>query len=751
MITASLDNHSETAELYPQGTERYVRNPQFHFTQQTRENRTTVVASSPETTVLLEGPEAEFIAEVDGKTLEDMMRLPRWAADLPLMFALAAQLQYRGLIMTETQLSDHTTQGNIEIIDVTRARVLKSFSASPQDGIRVIDGHTVPSVNSGLPTVIVCEDMISPAAEKLSRKYEAAGHLYCLVQLQGADALISPVLGTSSSVPYDQLKHSLQVNAQYALSGGKLLDNVMGAASVTPRSVVRSLVWSAIQRMKTSDPAENTVLRFKNGLFEGEHYVMTGAKTTKAQPLNLDVQAKKIDLSFNPVNDAGRAKSTRETWETYRHLVSDVTGVVSSLKRLVPEDEELLVHVYGAGHNWALNHGSSEEFTRSLRGRSSGKGTTDLGARVSGLAEAIERHSAISDGTEARLHTSYKDLGEQALDPRTLTQFSQDQYEQRDVLNQVKDPYHWVPEKFDPTAEIDWMPVWRPACDETAWIPAAYSLFMFDHGAMLPGAKCPLGQKMMRSDSNGLASGSTPGDAAAQALLELIERDAVAIWWYNEIPRQIMAPEFTDTPFIQRTREWLQSIGRNLEILDITTDIGIPVAAAVAPKPGDASDQIILGFGAHPNPEIAATRAVTEALQFMCALPAQFRTAEGMDLDLLKISVDDAASHWLQNAKLADNPHLVPDPQALNVEHVPWKQADPQRIIARLEDVGLPVYLQELTRPYIGLPVVRALVPGLRPWWRRLATGRLYDVPVQCGWLAQPIQETDLNPISMFF
>ena len=163
------------------------------------------------------------------------------------------------------------------------------------------------------------------------------------------------------------------------------------------------------------------------------------------------------------------------------------------------------------------------------------------------------------------------------------------------------------------------------------------------------------------------------------------------------------------------------------------------------------SDQIILGFGAHPNPEIAATRAVTEALQFMCALPAQFRTAEGMDLDLLKISVDDAASHWLQNAKLDDNPHLVPDPQALNVEHVPWKQADPQRIIARLEDVGLPVYLQELTRPYIGLPVVRALVPGLRPWWRRLAAGRLYDVPVQCGWLAQPTQETDLNPISMFF
>ena len=52
-----------------------------------------------------------------------------------------------------------------------------------------------------------------------------------------------------------------------------------------------------------------------------------------------------------------------------------------------------------------------------------------------------------------------------------------------------------------------------------------------------------------------------------------------------------------------------------------------------------------------------------------------------MDLDLLKISVDDAASHWLQNAKLDDNPHLVPDPQALNVEHVPWKQTDPNVLL----------------------------------------------------------------------
>jgi ribosomal protein S12 methylthiotransferase accessory factor len=54
------------------------------------------------------------------------------------------------------------------------------------------------------------------------------------------------------------------------------------------------------------------------------------------------------------------------------------------------------------------------------------------------------------------------------------------------------------------------------------------------------------------------------------------------------------------------------------------------------------------------------------------------------------------------------------------------------------------------TRPDIGLPVVKVLVPGLRHFWARYAPGRLYDVPVQMGWLAQPLREEQLNPVPMF-
>ena len=50
------------------------------------------------------------------------------------------------------------------------------------------------------------------------------------------------------------------------------------------------------------------------------------------------------------------------------------------------------------------------------------------------------------------------------------------------------------------------------------------------------------------------------------------------------------------------------------------------------------------------------------------------------------------------------------------------------------------------TRPDIGMPVVRVIVPGLRHFWARFAPGRLYDVPVGMGRRKRPLSEADLNP-----
>jgi oxazoline/thiazoline synthase len=60
---------------------------------------------------------------------------------------------------------------------------------------------------------------------------------------------------------------------------------------------------------------------------------------------------------------------------------------------------------------------------------------------------------------------------------------------------------------------------------------------------------------------------------------------------------------------------------------------------------------------------------------------------------------------------------------------------------------GLDVLVLDQTRPDIQVPVVGVIVPGLRHTDRRLAPGRLYEVPVKLGLRKRPLREAELNPL----
>jgi ribosomal protein S12 methylthiotransferase accessory factor len=106
---------------------------------------------------------------------------------------------------------------------------------------------------------------------------------------------------------------------------------------------------------------------------------------------------------------------------------------------------------------------------------------------------------------------------------------------------------------------------------------------------------------------------------------------------------------------------------------------------------------------------------------------------------------------------LASEPYLAPDPDSppRRAPDFPRLWSDDLRedvlhCQSLVEHHGMEMLVLDLTRPDVGLPVVKVVVPGLRPLWARLAPGRLFDVPVQQGWLRQPLREVELNPIPMF-
>ena len=108
------------------------------------------------------------------------------------------------------------------------------------------------------------------------------------------------------------------------------------------------------------------------------------------------------------------------------------------------------------------------------------------------------------------------------------------------------------------------------------------------------------GRRFVHADSNGNAAGSSTEDAILQGFLELVERDAVALWWYNRVRRPGVDLHAAADPWTEELIEVHRGLGRQVWALDLTSDLGIPVFAALSRRTDKAAEDIVFGFGAQP-------------------------------------------------------------------------------------------------------------------------------------------------------
>ena len=121
----------------------------------------------------------------------------------------------------------------------------------------------------------------------------------------------------------------------------------------------------------------------------------------------------------------------------------------------------------------------------------------------------------------------------------------------------------------------------------------------------------------IHADSNGCAAGNTLEEAIVQGFLELVERDAYAIWWYNRLQRpEVDLGQFDDS-YIRDLQAQLAETGRRLWVLDVTSDLGIPSFVAILHWMQNSQENIEFGSGAHFDARIALLRALTELNQFL--------------------------------------------------------------------------------------------------------------------------------------
>jgi len=434
-------------------------------------------------------------------------------------------------------------------------------------------------------------------------------------------------------------------------------------------------------------------------------------------------------ITLRPLRAAARAGGERvrtpdDTVRRLSALVSPITGVVSRLERV--EGLPAAIHLYTAGPvPRPVDAASPEQVEAALRSPSGGKGPTDAQARASALCEGAERYSACWREPRHVVEARYLDVADRAVHPDQLLLFSERQRRERQARNAADDDARsWIPEPFDDGRPVDWTGGWSISGDEARLLPTAYCFLDYP---------LPHGHRFCRADSNGCAAGNEPEEAILQGLLELVERDAVALWWYNRARRPGIDLASSRSSHVAAAVEAEATLGRAVWALDLTNDLAVPVIAALSCSHQDRRG-VTYGFGAHLDAEIALERALSELAQMTHAV----RTDAG----------GPTLRRWLDEVTPATDTWLAPEGQLplATSSATGDLAADIATGVNAIARAGHETIVVDLTLPDVGVPVVKVVSPGLRPFFPRLAPGRLYDIPVSLGWLEQPTREDDLNP-----
>lgn len=552
-------------------------------------------------------------------------------------------------------------------------------------------------------TVLVADDLLRDEVPALLARCAALDVPVLPIRAAGAEWSFGPLVrGVADASVGPLLRARLRVNRADdvdALRRGATFP-LRGAPPVSEAVVEAGIAFAAtvIDGVRAGDPPAPVVDRL----------LVLDARdgTTEAHPL----------VAMTP--EQGGA-TLEDTWARMAPLVDPVTGIVGGVEP-VPALPGTFVCASAGTLDWPAGDGPPV-----FRGGTLGKGLSDLQARVSCVGEAIELVSVRWTGTEERRRARWSEVRDVAVHPRELLLFSDAQYAEAARRPEAA-PWDGVPAPFDERHAIEWVPAVSLVDGATRWLPAAccYVDYLDPEYPAAPFAV---------ANANGCAAANTRERAILQGLLELLERDATALWWYTRARRPGVALESVDDARIAAVRDAHAAQGRELALLDLRTDTGVPVVAAVTwdPVTGVA---LPTGHGCHPDPARAIARAVAELSQVI-AIASPVDTVPAAP------------------PTVGDRPHLLPD-------DAPLRRAEdlaPAGIgtdvdarlawcVERLAGLGHDVLVLDVTREEIGQPAVRVVVPGLRPLLRRLAPGRLYDVPAALGWVPRAPREDEVNP-----
>lgn len=371
------------------------------------------------------------------------------------------------------------------------------------------------------------------------------------------------------------------------------------------------------------------------------------------------------EISSNLSRECGSAQRVMPTaGEAARHALEKLreAGVIAGgemrhVSSLSP---------YGFYRKWRFAvevHNGRHNFTVSGIQTSYGKGLTPEAARASYAMEIVERLSSLAGfgpegavgyvGDYPLIHATYSQLAanqSQTLNPNRL----------RLEVPYDDEPLYWLEAKE--RSRLGLNPILIPV----------QSVFLF----------CNLDEISLFSGlgSTGLASGNTIEQAKVNALLEVIERDCEATTLYE--PSRCFRVEAKD-PAVRSLLSNSRAKGVRIQFLDLTGGLGVPCYKCFVL---DSQGWIVSGSGAHLDGRKALLSALMETPY---GYPAGSSLPAGLE-ELPTVCLEELPN---------------------------FSTGEPARDLEILEELlianGFQILYADLTRKDLGIPVVKALIPGM--------------------------------------
>jgi ribosomal protein S12 methylthiotransferase accessory factor len=263
-------------------------------------------------------------------------------------------------------------------------------------------------------------------------------------------------------------------------------------------------------------------------------------------------------------------------------------------------------------------------------------------------------------------------------------------------------PHYRRDSYFSPDFLIDWIAAEDLLTAQEVWLPASSVLF-----GNSPG--------LYDVSSNGLASGNELTEATLHALYELIERDDISRLGAGGRIR--LDPQFCECVDLDTLVEGplsglISAVARadiTLKLIRVNSSIAVHTFWAVLldQTPLAHSSTVNVGYGTHLSPEVAATRAITEAAQSRLTYIHGSRE----DLQARTYSSDRAQASLFA---VFDRLKGTADWGGFKDKSSDDLREDYAHVIGSLAEAGYRrIYRADLTRSPFQLPVVKVLMPGL--------------------------------------